>query len=292
MTIDVEHSRTTFATGLSRPEGPTFDLEGNLYVVEMGAGRIARIDAQGRVSVFAEDGGCPNGMALGPDGNFYVCNNGGPSGAREQPRIERITPGGKIEWLVSQIDGRPINAVNDITFDQHGNYYCTDPRGPDTGTLYSHVCPPTGVIFGATDGSAARIELGMRFPNGIAITPDGTTLVVAETQTRQIHAFDILEPGLLGPARLYAELPDGLPDGMCFDEEGRLLVCGFGSGNVHVFAPGEREPVTTLAFEDSNVTNICFGGEDFRTLYVTEMTLGRVVTARWPVPGMKLFPER
>jgi gluconolactonase len=292
MPLEIDPTRQIFATGLSRPEGPTFDRDGNLYVVEMGAGRIARIDPQGAVSVFAEDGGCPNGMVLGPDGNFYVANNGGPSGPREQPRIERISPQGEIEWLVSELGGRSINAVNDITFDPHGNYYCTDPRGPDTGTFYTHVCPPAGVIFGATDGSARRIDLGIRFPNGIAITPDAATLVVAETQTRQIHGFDIKEPGVLGPAYIYAELPDGLPDGMCFDAAGRLLVCGFGSGNVHVFADGARGPVATLAFEDKNITNICFGGAVMQTLYVTEMTTGRVVTAQWPETGMRLFPDR
>ena len=96
---------------------------------------------------------------------------------------------------------------------------------------------------------------------------------------------------MLGPARIYAELPSGLPDGMCFDAEGHLLVCGFGSGHVHVFAPGGRELVTSLDFEDTNVTNICFGGDDMRTLYVTELALGRVVTAPWVRPGMVLFPN-
>jgi gluconolactonase len=284
-----------FATGLRAPEGPTFDRDGNLYVVEMAVGRIARIDPTGRVSIFTEDGGGPNGMALGADGCLYVCNNGGysvPQEQRQSPRIERISPAGEVHWLVAEIDGTPVNAVNDITFDQHGNYYCTDPQFPAEGTLYSHVCPPAGVIFGDRDGAVRRLELGIRFPNGIAITPDARTLVVAETQTRQIHAFEILEPGVLGPARIYAELPSGMPDGMCFDSEGYLLVCGFGAGVVHVFAPGGKGLTETLSFEDANVTNLCFGGAELKTLYVTEMTLGRVVTVPWSRPGMQLFPYR
>ena len=88
-------SRKIFATDLRAPEGPTFDRDGNLYVVEMAAGRIARIDPTGRVSIFTEDGGGPNGMALGADGCLYVCNNGGysvPQEQRQSPRIERIFP--------------------------------------------------------------------------------------------------------------------------------------------------------------------------------------------------------
>jgi len=167
-------------------------------------------------------------MALGPDGHLYVCNNGGlllPVDDRQQPRIEKISPTGRVAWLISEIDGRPVDGVNDITFDQHGNFYCTEPRLPGEGTVYSHVCPSAGVIFGQTDGAARRVNLDIRFPKGIAITPDASTLVVCETQTRQVHAFSILEPGVLGPGRIFAELPDGMPDGMCFDSEGNLLVC-------------------------------------------------------------------
>jgi len=292
MSSNAERALTVFAAGLAAPEGPTFDREGNLYVVEMAAGRIARIDLAGKVSVFAEDGGGPNGMALGPDGAFYICNNGGYPDQAQKPRIEKVSPAGEVSWLVAEIDGAPVNAVNDITFDRSGSYYCTDPRFPDAGTLSSHICPPAGVIFGQTDGTARRLDLDIRFPNGVAIAPDERTLVVAETQTRQIHAFDIKESGVLGPAKLYAELPSGMPDGMCFDAEGYLLVCGFGGGAVHVFAPGGGELVESIAVEDRNVTNICFGGDDLRTLYVTEMSRGRVVTIPWCRPGMQLFPNR
>jgi gluconolactonase len=285
-------ANTVFAEGLSFPEGPAFDREGNLYVVEIRAGQITKVAPDGKKSVYAKPGGGPNGSNFGPDGRLYVCNNGGfPS--RERPRepgrLERVEGDGTVTVLVSEIDGEPLNSPNDLGFDEHGNLYFTDPvfgAGLESA-------PPGSVCFLDIAGKAKRLHTGLQFPNGIGVSPDGRTLVVCESITFKLHAFPILEPGVLGEPRLFGDLGQGaVPDGFAFDEEGYVLCCGYSSGKIHVFGPAGGPKVAEIPFEDPQVTNVCFGGPERRTLYVTESGTGRVVCAEWSRPGMLLFPDR
>ena len=274
------------ATGLDFPEGPTFDREGNLYITEIQGGRVSRIAPDGTVTVFAATGGGPNGSAFGPDGDLYVCNNGGD----EPGWVERIAPDGTITRLFSEVDGRPLTSPNDLAFDAHGNFYFTDPvpGRPEPGT------PQAGsVCFAGSDGEVKRLVTDLAFPNGIGVTDDGGTLIVAESMTFKLHAFEIREPGVLGERREFGFLGDrNIPDGFAFDAAGNVLCCGFRSSQIHVFPPGGGGKLTTIDFDDDRVTNVCFGGPDFSTLFVTESGSGRVVSLEWERPGMVLFPDR
>lgn len=279
-------AHTVVATGLQFPEGPTFDRDGNLYITEIQGGQISRIAAGGTVAVFAETGGGPNGAAFGPDGDLYVCNNGGD----EPGWVERIAPDGTITRLFSEVDGRPLTSPNDLAFDAHGNFYFTDPvpGRPEPGA------PQAGsVCFADGEGNVKRLVTDFAFPNGIGVTDDGKTLIVAESMTFKLHAFEIREPGVLGEPREFGFLGDGnIPDGFAFDEAGNVLCCGFRSSQIHVFPPGGGEKIATIDFDDDRVTNVCFGGPDFSTLFVTESGSGRVVSLQWERPGMVLFPDR
>jgi gluconolactonase len=284
-------SLQVLAEGLRYPEGPTFDREGNLYVVEIAGGSLRKIAPDGTVSLFVEQGGGPNGMAVGPDGNFYVCNTGGRA-TPGNARIERVTPGGEVASILTEVDGERLHAPNDISFDSQGNFYFTDPIFPQ-GSVLEDLAPPAGVCFGGLTGEVHRLMLGLHIPNGVAISPDESTLVVCETQTNKVHGYEITEPGVLGESRVYGDLGENaLPDGMCFDEEGYLLVCGAQSGRVHIFPPGGGDQVNEIEVDNSGVTNLCFGGPDFRSLFITEGVAGRVVTMEWERPGMRLFPDR
>ncbi len=280
-------SNTVIAEGLSFPEGPAFDGDGNLYIVEIQAGRISKISPDGETSIFSENGGGPNGSNFGPDGQLYVCNCGGfPGPDRQAGRIERVTPEGEVKVILTEIHGVALASPNDLGFDALGNIYFTDPIWGDDG-LPGHVC------FLSRDGDARRLHTGLAFPNGIAVTPDGQQLIVCESQTGRLVVFDILEPGVLGQPREFADLGEGAaPDGFAFDVQGNLLCCGYGSGKVFIFSPSGGKPVDTLEFEDKEITNLCFGGPENKTLYVTESGLGRVVTKEWRHPGMILFPDR
>lgn len=286
-------ANTVIAEGLQFPEGPAFDKAGNLYVVEIGGGQVSKITPDGAVSVFAKTGGGPNGANFGPDGNLYVCNNGGFPGQgreREPGRVERITPDGEVSVLISEIDGRPLASPNDLGFDAQGNFYFTDPVWGERGV---ESAPPGSVCFSDIHGNAKRLHTGLQFPNGIGVSADGKTLIVCESVTFKLHAFDILEPGVLGAPREIAFLGQGaVPDGFAFDTEGNIICCGFSSGQIHVFGPQGGEKLRTLDFDDKGVTNVAFGGPEFKTLYVTESQAGRVVSLDWERAGMVLFPDR
>ncbi len=283
-------ANTVIAENLKFPEGPAFDRDGNLYVVEIQGGQISKITPDGSVSVFAETGGGPNGANFGPDGQLYVCNNGGfPGPDREPGRVERIDPGGTVTVLIREIDGEPLNSPNDLGFDEHGNFYFTDPVWGAAGV---DGAPPGNICFHGS-GSTRRLHTGFAFPNGIGVSPDGRTLIVCESMTFKLHAFDILEPGVLGEPREFGFLGEGaIPDGFAFDVDGNVLCCGYESGQIHVFPPGGGDKIGTLDFEDKRLTNVCFGGPAFRSLFVTESGAGRVVRVEWERPGTVLFPDR
>lgn len=299
-------NETILATGLEFPEGPVCDRDGTVYVVEIGGGRVRKITSDGAMTVFAQTGGGPNGAARGPDGALYVTNNGGfawrkgrpvgPAEDYETARIERIDANGNVQRLYDTCDGTRLSAVNDLVFDEVGNFYFTDPihRDPQRPEPMGTPTYRQGnVYYASPDGKMIRrVATNLQHPNGIGITPDGKTLLVAETFASDLLAFPILRPGELGEKRLFGQLPSGYyPDGFCLDEEGYVLVCGPMGGGIVVFDPTGKV-VEVIASEDKMITNVAFGGPDYSTLYITESGLGRVVTRPWSRKGLVLWPDR
>lgn len=299
-------NETIIATGLEFPEGPVCDREGSVYVVEIRGGRVRKIAADGTMSVFAQPGGGPNGAARGPDGALYVTNNGGfawhdglpigPAPDYETGRIERIDGHGNVQRLYTVCDGMRLSAPNDLVFDAEGNFYFTDPvhRDPKVRESFNAPTKRQGSVYYATpDGKhIRRVIANLQHPNGIGLTPDGETLLVAETFAASLCAFPIRAPGELGERRPFGSLPKGYyPDGFCLDEEGYVLVCGVLGGGIVVFDSNGTQ-VDVIPCTDRAVTNVAFGGANYSTLYVTESGLGRVVTREWPRRGLVLFPER
>lgn len=281
--------------GLQFPEGPVWGPDGTLYVTEIGGGRITAIAPNGTKRTFAETGGAPNGAALGPDGYLYVTNNGG----KNPGYIQRIDPHGKVEKLYEQCDGQPFQGPNDLVMDTHSGFYFTDPS-PLTreGTKFGHL------YYARRDGSAVkRMQYLFLLPNGIALTPDDATLIVLESLTSRVWAIPIESPGVLGQvdagarsgsprswpvSALLTTVPQpAAPDGMCVDAAGNLLICAHNGGIVSVHTP-DGTLFSQIAVEDRRLTNCCFGGDDFHTLYITESGLGRIVTVRWERAGLRL----
>ncbi len=295
------------ASGLAFPEGPVWLPDGSVIVVEIQAGRVARIEADGTKSIVAEPGGGPNGAAIGPDGKLYVCNNGGfewhTIGPLTVPghqahdysggRIERIDlASGAVDVLYRQCGEHALRGPNDLVFDTHGGFWFTDhgkirERDRDRGGLY----------WARADGSEIReVVYPLDAPNGVGLSPDGRRVFVAETFTGRAWWWEIAEPGVIRPApdllghggTLLAGLPGlQLFDSLAVDAEGFVCVATLANGGITAIAPdGAR--IDHIALPDPLVTNLCFGGEGLRTAYATLSGTGRLVRFEWPRPGLRL----
>jgi len=297
----------TITRGLRFPEGPIAMPDGSVLVVEIERGTLTRVQPDGRTEVVAEPGGGPNGAAIGPDGACYVCNNGGfkwhedAQGLRpvlqaedySGGRIERIDLAtGAVDVLYTECDGAPLMGPNDIVFDAHGGFWFTD-----LGKVRALDMDRGRVFYAKADGSHIALAAFPFFaPNGIGLAPDGATLYVAETPTARVWAFDVEAPGRLAkrpwPSPNGGRLLAGSAnyqtfDSMAVDSAGNVCVATLMNGGVTVIAPdGSR--VEHLPFPDLYTTNICFGGEDLRTAYLTLSSTGRLVATPWPRPGLAL----
>jgi gluconolactonase len=285
------------AEGLAFPEGPVALADGSVLVTEVDGGTLTRVLPSGQTDVVALCGGGPNGAAIGPDGAVYVCNNGGrfASGNWTGGWIERVDlHTGAVEVMYRECDGRLLSGPNDLVFDTTGNFYFTDTgkfrgRQRDVGSLY----------YARSDGSGiVEVVHPAESPNGIGLSPDGRTLYYAETVTARLRRRAVDGPGRLAeaPANDPSTLVVGLPgyqafDSLAVDSEGNICVATLMTGCVTVVAPGEQTVVQYRlpeGLEDAMVTNVCFGGADLCTAFLTLAGSGRLVRCRWPVPGLAL----
>ncbi len=267
------------ASGLSFPEGPAFDANGQLYCVNLASGDISRIREDGSVECFINFGGKANGAAFAANGDLYLCES-------QMHQIAVVHADRSWETFADQCDGEAFRAPNDMVFDQHGNFYFTDPGGSNPDN-------PIGTVHFATpDGTVTTVDCGMQFPNGIAMTADGNTLTAVETYPRCIWAYDVVRPGVTGDKRMLWQHENEacLPDGMAYDADGNLWVAAFGVGEIVVVSPAGE----TLEKYDAGglkPTNCAFGGPDFSTLYITECETNCIYALETGVQGQKLFPD-
>jgi gluconolactonase len=298
------------ATGLCFPEGPVAMRDGSVVLVEIERQTVSRVLPDGTVQVIARTGGGPNGLAVGPDGALYVCNNGGFAWRLEENlfrpamvssdyvsgRIERVDPNtGAVNVLYDRCGANKLNGPNDIVFDRHGGFYFTD-LGKTRARDRDH-----GVIYYALANGSNIVEVAHHAltPNGIGLSPDGTVLYVAETEPARLWAFDIAEPGVVRkqgwPSPHGGRLVAGLGgfqrfDSLAVDAAGNICVATLITGCISVIAPDGRL-IRQVAMPDPVTTNICFGGPDLRTAYITLSGIGQLVAVDWPEAGLRLNCE-
>ena len=235
-------------------EGPIFDSHGNLYFVNyLRNGTLGKMTPQGTVGVWCETGGQVNGLKV--DSAGYVI--GADAGAK---RIIRVPPSGSpIEVLTDKFDGKPYLSPNDVCLDMAGNIYFTDPSN-DTPEA------PIGSVYRIdTTRKVTRLATGLKYPNGLAVTPDQKKLIVAETMTNRILSFDFQPDGSLGPAETLYQFPNSSVDGIMFDEYDRLWVARWLNETVDVITL-DGKLVAEIPAGGSKVTNLCFWG---KSVYVT-----------------------
>ncbi len=293
------------ATGLGFPEGPVVCADGSVVLTEIRNGRCTRVTRDGTVSVFSNNGGGPNGLAIGPDGFFYLCNNGGSRyveghsmGLGPHPDykfgwVERMDPKtGASKVLYDEVGGHMLSAPNDLVFDTEGGFYFTD-----LGKRYSRQRDNGGVYYALPDGSKCiEVAYPILSPNGCGLSPDGRTLYVADTEGARLWAFEVQGPGKLKPKGEFAphsgRMIAGLGGIARFDSlavmaSGNITVATLNTGRITELSP-KGDIVRSIEVPDVYPTNICFGGPDMCTAYITLSDSGRLGVMQWPEPGLKL----
>ena len=296
------------ATGLRFPEGPIAQTDGSVLLVEIERKTISRVSTDGTVSLVAQLDGGPNGLAVGPDGALYVANNGGflfqtmAGFNRTKPGTPEGYAGGWIERvdittgerriLYSRCGDHPLVGPNDIVFDAHGGFYFTD-----FGKIYPRMRINGGLYYALADGSKiVEVAYPMIMPNGVGLSPDGSVIYVAETETGRLWAFDLESPGLAKrhpfPSPHGGRLVCGLTgyqrfDSLALEASGNICVATLAVGCITVISP-EGEVLRQIPTEDPVTTNICFGGKCMKTAYITLSGTGQLVKLDWPYVGLPL----
>lgn len=302
-----ELSGDILTTELAFPEGPIAMPDGSVLVVEIMGETLKRVTSDGTVSVVATLGGGPNGAAMGPDGHCYVCNNGGftwrtdngfsrPTGAAEGYKggyIQRVDiQTGHIEVLYSECDGMPLHGPNDIVFDQQGGFYFTD-----FGKKHDDRLMLGSLYYATTDGQSIRcIARHLLTPNGVGLSPDEQTVYVSETETARVWRYPVRGQGQVAtepwPSPNGGQFVFGGKgyqrfDSMAIEADGNICVATLVNGGISVISP-DGEMLEFHQAPESYCTNICFGGPDMTTAYITLSGNGHLMAVDWPRPGLSL----
>lgn len=252
-------------------EGPACDRDGNIYAVSFARQpTIGRVTPDGRGEVFLEmpPGSLGNGIRFDRAGRMYIADYTGHNVLRVDLATRRIE--------VFAHEPR-MNQPNDLAIGPDETLWASDPNWKArTGQLWRI----------DRNGRVERVGENMGTTNGIEVSPDGRTLYVNETVQRKVWAFRIERSGRLGARRLVIEFADHGLDGMRCDVDGNLYITRWGKGTVVKVSP-EGKVLREIDVLGLRPTNLCFGGPDGRTCYVTEAEKGRLVQFRVDRPGLE-----
>jgi gluconolactonase len=287
-----------YATGFEFAEGPAFDRDGTLFVVNYrNNGTIGRIAADGSAKVFCDlralvplAGRKPqaNGLKVDRQGRIVASDAGGG-------RLLRVAADGKsVEVLADSCGGRRFDVINDVALDLAGNIFFTDPGD-------SNAERPTGSVyrFDQATRKVARLDTGLAYPNGLAVTPDQKHLCVDESARYRVNIFDLAADGTVGPRRVMVDFPrkaagdlrggDFMPDGMIFDAAGRLYVAMWGGGVINVVEVPSGKILRQYDAGGTLSTNCHFHGD---YLYTTVASKEAVFRLKLGVPGFNYRGDR
>ena len=238
-------------------EGPTCDKDGNVFFTDQPNNRIMKWSVDGKLSTFLEPAGRANGMYFDGKGNLIAC-------ADEKTELRSITPDGQHTVLAKEFNGKPLNGPNDVWVRPDGGMYITDPFYRRTWWTYSQRPQDSEQVYflSADRKPLKRVTDDLSQPNGIIGAPDGKTLFVSDIRGRKTYAYDIQPDGALANKRLVCEAGS---DGMTLDAEGNLYITGRG---VAVYDKTGKK-IDQIDVAESWTGNVCFGGKDKQTLFIT-----------------------
>ena len=255
------------ADGLGAAEGPAFLPDGRFIFVEIWRSRVSVWTPANGVQEYAYVGGGANSVLVCSDGSLLVTQNGGIDRewrAKDQrpPSIQRVSPAGEVEVLVTEIEGIPLSAPNDLAFGPDGKLYFTDPA---CGFSRTEPLRP-GYIFSLDPDGTGRLvaEAGPTFPNGVTVEADGNVVWV-ESFTRAVRRYRVDTRRVEDICVL--EDPDAIPDGLKPATNGDLYIATVLTGGVNVVGADGTDKGLLKGFGDY-VSNVQFRGS---TLYVTDI---------------------
>lgn len=245
------------ADGFKFTEGPASDAAGNVFFTDQPNDRILKWSTGGKLSTYMQPCGRSNGLCFDDKGNLWAC-------ADDKNELWCIDPSGKPSVVVKDYQDKLLNAPNDIWIRPDGGVYFTDPfykrsywnRGPqeqDGQCVY---------YLGPDHKKLVRVVDDLEQPNGVIGTPDGKTLYVADIRAKKSYAYDIQTDGTLVNKRLFCEMGS---DGMTIDNEGNVYLTGKG---VTVFDQAGKQ-IRHIPVDARWTANVCFGGQDGHTLFIT-----------------------
>jgi gluconolactonase len=238
-------------------EGPTADAAGNVFFTDQPNDRIMKWSVDGKLTTFLQPAGRANGMCFDRQGQLIAC-------ADEKNELWSIDTSGKATVLLAGYQDKRLNGPNDVWIRPDGAMYFTDPFYKRPWWQHSQM-PQDGqhvYFFEPSTKKLVRVVDTLKQPNGIIGTADGKTLFVADIGDRKTYRFDIQPDGSLTNKKLFCELGS---DGMTIDSEGNLYLTGRG---VSVFDPTGRK-IDQIEVPESWTANVCFGGADRKTLFIT-----------------------
>ena len=251
-------------------EGPACDEAGNIFVVNFEKQQtIGRVTADGIGTTWIQLPGksTGNGIVFDQQGNMFIADYVGHN-------VLRVKPDSKQPEVFAHEPA--MNQPNDLAIAPNGTLYASDPNwNESTGQLWKI----------STDGSVDRIADKMGTTNGIEVSPDGKWLYVNESMQRSVWKFSIQADGTLGDKTLIRQIPDFGFDGMRCDATGNLFITRHGKGTVVIMTP-TGEVLREVDVLGSKPSNLCFGGPDGKTVYVTEVEHTRLVQFRSDTPGL------
>lgn len=249
-----EQTATVLQDDLVFPEGPRW-RDGRLWFSDQHGYALHTLDLAGNLKVVAEVPNCPSGIGWLPDATLLVVS-------MEDHRIMRVDGDGLHEY--ADCSRHMTGAANDMVVDNHGRAYV----GNFGFDLFGGGQPRnTGLVMVSAKGDVRVVAGDLAFPNGIVITPDGATLIVAETMARRLTAFDVATDGSLGGRRVWAAV-EALPDGICLDAEGCIWVSDPGGGDVIRVAEGGEVRDRVHVTGENKAIACALGGPDGHTLFV------------------------
>ena len=240
------------AGGFAFTEGPAVDAEGNIFFTDIPKNRIHKWSLDGRVSTFREDSGGANGLFFDEGGNLFACQ-------MLDRRLVSIDRKGKVTVLADKYGNKRLNSPNDLWIRPDGGIYFTDPRYGARDDLEQD---GEHVYYLDSDRKALlRVVDDMVRPNGVTGTADGKLLYVGDQAGNKTYVYTINADGTLSNKKLFAA--EG-SDGMTIDNEGNIYLT---TRAVSVYSSaGER--IETIEIPE-RPTNVCFGGKDRKTLFIT-----------------------